>query len=145
MSTNDALKSRGNLKEMTPKEREKYIKNRIKNMSSSDTDKVTRSLGLGGGRGGLSMKAQLEGNLPGKKKYKSGGMVKEERRIRMRDQATDATAKKMRRMIDEETKKKRKGIQTDAVKLKAARKGGLIKVKRGDGIAKKGKTKCRMR
>jgi len=25
------------------------------------------------------------------------------------------------------------------------RKGGLIKVKRGDGIAKKGKTKCKMR
>ena len=73
------------------------------------------------------------------------GESAEERRIRMRDQATDATAKKMRKMIDEETKKKRKGIQTDAIKLKAARKGGLIKVKRGDGIAKKGKTKCRMR
>ena len=79
MSTNDALKSRGNLKEMTPEERKKYIKNRIKNMSSSDADKVTRSLGLGGGRGGLSMKAQLEGNLPGKKKFKSGGMVKKSR------------------------------------------------------------------
>ena len=79
MSTNDALKSRGNLKDMTPEERKKYIKNRIKNMSSSDTDKVTRSLGLGSGRGGLSMKAQLEGNLPGKKKYKSGGMVKKSR------------------------------------------------------------------
>jgi hypothetical protein len=26
--------------------------------------------------GGLSMKAQLEGNLPGRKKYKSGGIVK---------------------------------------------------------------------
>ena len=73
------------------------------------------------------------------------GESAEERRIRMRDQATDATAKKMQKMIDEETKKKRKGIQTDAVKLKAARKGGLIKVKRGDGIAKKGKTKCKMR
>ena len=47
MSTNDALKSRGNL--------------------------------VGGGSGGLSMKAQLEGNLPGKKKYKSGGMVKKSR------------------------------------------------------------------
>ena len=72
------------------------------------------------------------------------GESAEERRIRMRDQATDATAKKMRRMIDEETKKKRKGIQTDAIKIKAARKGGLIKVRRGDGIARKGKTKGRI-
>ena len=47
MSTNDALKSRGNI--------------------------------VGGGGGGLSMKAQLEGNLPGKKKFKSGGMVKKSR------------------------------------------------------------------
>ena len=63
MSTNDALRSRGNLKEMTPEERKKKELSR----------------GRGGGGGGLSMKAQLEGNLPGKKKYKSGGMVKKSR------------------------------------------------------------------
>ena len=78
------------------------------------------------------------------------GESAEERRIRMRDQATDATAKKMRKMIDEETKKKRKGKQVKGTLT--AKKGGLIKSKkkavkkfRGDGIVKKGKTKCKMR
>ena len=67
---------REKVKNMTPEERKKYIKNRIKNMSSSDTDKATRSLGLGGGGVGPSMKSQLEGNLPGKKKMRRGGLVK---------------------------------------------------------------------
>ena len=52
-------------------------------------------------------------------------------------------------MIDEETKKKRKGKQVKGTLT--AKKGGLIKPKkktvkkfRGDGIAKRGKTKGRM-
>ena len=43
-------------------------------------------------------------------------------------------------------------METEAVRLKAAKKGGIIKSKkkavkkfRGDGIVKKGKTKCKMR
>jgi len=48
---------------------------------------------------------------------------------------------------EEKPKKKKKPIKKlpDGVKSIKVRKGGLIKVKRGDGIAKKGKTKCRMR
>ena len=66
----------------------------------------------------------------------------EERRIRMRDKTTDDTAKELQKMIDEETKKKRKGKQVKGTLT--AKKGGLIKVRRGDGIAKRGKTKGRM-
>lgn len=47
-ATKDALRSRGN----------------------------TSLRGGGGGGGGLSFKHYLEGNLPGRKKYKSGGIVK---------------------------------------------------------------------
>lgn len=69
----------------------------------------------------------------------------------------DDEVEQLKKMIDEETKKAKKkglkgGIETDAVRLKAAKKGGLIKSKkkavkkfRGDGIVKKGKTKCKMR
>ena len=63
------------------------MKKRMKvggNMPEPVTKDALRSRGNtslrgGGGGGGLSMKAQLEGNLPGKKKYKSGGMVKKSR------------------------------------------------------------------
>ena len=113
MSTNDALKSRGNLKEETffeardrlarKRKALKDVENKIKNMKPGEFGAKIRdslknfdaekdkpkgydkrkkkelSRGRGGGGGGLSMKAQLEGNLPGKKKYKSGGMVKKSR------------------------------------------------------------------
>lgn len=48
---------------------------------------------------------------------------------------------------EKKKKSKKKPIKKlpDGVKSIKVRKGGLIKVKRGDGIAKKGKTKCRMR
>ena len=62
----------------------------------------------------------------------------------------DAEVEKLQKMIDEETKKKRKGKQVKGTLT--AKKGGLIKSKkkavkkfRGDGIVKKGKTKCKMR
>jgi hypothetical protein len=61
----------------------------------------------------------------------------------------DAEVEKLQKMIDEETKKKRKGKQVKGTLT--AKKGGLIKSKkkavkkfRGDGIAKRGKTKGRM-
>jgi hypothetical protein len=62
----------------------------------------------------------------------------------------DAEVEKLQKMIDEETKKKRKGKQVKGTLT--AKKGGLIKSKkkavkkfRGDGIVKKGKTRCKMR
>ena len=64
--------------------------------------------------------------------------------------ADDDEVEQLKKMIDEETKKAKKkglkgGIETDAVRLKAARKGGLIRSKpKRDGIAKKGKTKGRI-
>ena len=61
----------------------------------------------------------------------------------------DAEVEKLQKMIDEETKKKRKGKQVKGTLT--AKKGGLIKSKkkavkkfRGDGIAKRGKTKGRI-
>ena len=65
------------------------------------------------------------------------------------EDADDDEVKQLKKMIDEETKKAKKkglkgGIETDAVRLKAARKGGLIRSKPRDGIAKKGKTKGRI-
>jgi len=59
-------------------------------------------------------------------------------------------AKTLQKMIDGETEKAKdkKGIKTDYYKNKSriqkVKKGGLIKVRRGDGIARKGKTKGRM-
>ena len=96
MSTKDALRSRGNIvDQMSPSLYDKKPKkNIVDQMSPSLYDKKPKKSGLdkktfkklkkkfgggGGGGGGLSMKAQLEGNLPGKKKYKSGGMVKKSR------------------------------------------------------------------
>jgi len=60
----------------------------------------------------------------------------------MKDYRADDEEKK-----EEKPKKKKKPIKKlpDGVGSVKVRKGGLIKVKRGDGIAKKGKTKCRMR
>ena len=67
-------------------------------------------------------------------------------------------AKALKEMIKEETKKAKKkglkgGIETDFYedkgevplrkRIKKVKKGGLIKVRRGDGIAKRGKTKGR--
>jgi hypothetical protein len=66
------------------------------------------------------------------------------------EDADDDEVEQLKKMIDEETKKAKKkglkgGIETDAVRLKAARKGGLIRSKpKRDGIAKKGKTKGRI-
>ena len=64
-------------------------------------------------------------------------------------------AKALKEMIKEETKKAEKkglkgGIETDFYedkvkkRIKKVKKGGLIKVRRGDGIAKRGKTKGRI-
>jgi hypothetical protein len=92
MSTNDALKSRGNLKDvekriknMKPGELGTKIKGILKDFDvEKDKPKgydkrkkkeLSRGRG-GGGGGGLSFKHYLEGNLPGRKKYKSGGIVK---------------------------------------------------------------------
>lgn len=66
------------------------------------------------------------------------------------DDTNTKEAKTLQKMIVEETEKAKdkKGIKTDYYKNKSriqkVKKGGLIKVRRGDGIAKRGKTKGRM-
>ena len=75
------------IKNMKPGELGAKIRDSLKNFDAEKDKpkgydkrkKKELSRGRGGGGGGLSMKAQLEGNLPGKKKYKSGGMVKKSR------------------------------------------------------------------
>ena len=80
MSTNDALKSRGNIvDQMSPSLYDQKPKKSGLDKKTTTGLKKNLLSGRGGGSGGLSMKAQLEGNLPGKKKYKSGGMVKKSR------------------------------------------------------------------
>ncbi len=162
---------REKIKNMTPEERKKYIKNRIKNMSSSDVDKATRSLGLGGGGAGLSMKAQLEGNLPGKKKMRRGGRVsgsyqdafnkKQKRDSSSQYKMPEPAANDPRKSSYGSTKSTKptktsnrvKGttnVRTETKKRGGnplfMKRGGLVHgnaSKRADGIAKRGKTKGR--